>query len=245
MGDRLRLADTDLRVEVERDLTLRAGLGAVDAQGRPLGYGEEAKFGGGKTIRTWQTAHKMKQQRGALAGDSERNDNQRVKRYIAKYTINPALANGIAHEVGSIELGKWADLVFWRPAFFGVKPSLIVKGGFIAAAAMGDPNASIPTPQPVHYRPMFGSFGGALHRGSLSFVSQAALAGGIGARLGLHKPLSAVRGVRAMRKQHMLHNGYTPRMEIDAQTYEVRADGLLLTCEPASVLPMAQRYFLF
>ena len=196
-------------------------------------------------IRTWQTAHKMKQQRGALAGDSERNDNQRVKRYIAKYTINPALANGIAHEVGSVELGKWADLVFWRPAFFGVKPSLIVKGGFIAAAAMGDPNASIPTPQPVHYRPMFGSFGGALHRGSLSFVSQAALAGGIGARLGLHKPLSAVRGVRGVRKQHMLHNDYTPRLEIDAQTYEVRADGLLLTCEPASVLPMAQRYFLF
>ena len=196
-------------------------------------------------IRTWQTAHKMKQQRGALAGDSERNDNQRVKRYIAKYTINPALANGIAHEVGSVEVGKWADLVFWRPAFFGVKPSLIVKGGFIAAAAMGDPNASIPTPQPVHYRPMFGSFGGALHRGSLSFVSQAALAGGIGARLGLHKPLSAVRGVRGVRKQHMLHNAYTPRMEIDAQTYEVRADGLLLTCEPASVLPMAQRYFLF
>ena len=157
--------------------------------------------------------------------------------------INPALAHGIAHEVGSIEVGKWADLVFWRPAFFGVKPSLILKGGFIAAAAMGDPNASIPTPQPVHYRPMFGSFGGALAQGSLTFVSQAAI--GIGPDYGLHKTLSAVRGCRTVKKVDMLHNNYLPVMEIDAQTYQVRADGQLLTCEPASSLPMAQRYFLF
>ncbi len=196
-------------------------------------------------IRTWQTAHKMKAQRGALAGDSERNDNQRVKRYIAKYTINPALANGIAHEVGSVEVGKWADLVFWKPAFFGVKPSLILKGGFIAAAAMGDPNASIPTPQPVHFRPMFGSFGGALARGSLTFMSQAAVQRGVAAELGLHKTVSAVRGNRSVKKADMLLNHYTPVMEVDAQTYTVRADGQLLTCEPATVLPMAQRYFLF
>jgi urease subunit alpha len=196
-------------------------------------------------IRTWQTAHKMKVQRGALAGDSARADNARVKRYLAKYTINPALANGIAHEVGSIEVGKWADLVFWKPAFFGVKPSLILKGGFIAAAAMGDPNASIPTPQPVHYRPMFGSFGGAIARTSLSFVSQAALASGAAESYGLHKRLSAIQGCRGMKKRHMIHNHYAPVMEIDAQTYAVRADGQLLTCQPATVLPMAQRYFLF
>jgi urease subunit alpha len=196
-------------------------------------------------IRTWQTAHKMKQQRGKLPGDSERHDNARVKRYIAKLTINPALAHGIAHEVGSVEVGKWADLVLWKPAFFGVKPSLILKGGFIAAAAMGDPNASIPTPQPVHYRPMFGSFGGALARGSLSFVSQAALASGAAESYGLHKRLTAVKGCRTVKKKDMIHNAYTPVMEIDAQTYTVRADGQLLTCEPATVLPMAQRYFLF
>ena len=196
-------------------------------------------------IRTWQTAHKMKAQRGALPQDSERNDNFRVKRYVAKYTINPALANGIAHEVGSIAVGKWADLVLWKPAFFGVKPALILKGGFIAAAAMGDPNASIPTPQPVHYRPMFGSFGGALANGSIIFVSQASLANGAAAGLGLRKTLSAVKGCRTVRKPDMVHNGYLPVMEIDAQTYAVRADGQLLTCEPALSLPMAQRYFLF
>ena len=196
-------------------------------------------------IRTWQTAHKMKLQRGALAGDSARNDNIRVKRYIAKYTINPAIANGIAHEVGSLEVGKWADLVFWRPAFFGVKPSLVMKGGFIAAAAMGDANASIPTPQPVHYRPMFGAFGGALTRSSLSFVSQAALASGLAEGYGLQKPLAAVKACRGVKKTDMVHNAYLPKMQIDAQTYEVRADGQLLTCEPATVLPMAQRYFLF
>ena len=196
-------------------------------------------------IRTWQTAHKMKAQRVALPQDSERNDNFRVKRYVAKYTLNPALANGIAHEVGSIEVGKWADLVLWKPAFFGVKPALILKGGFIAAAAMGDPNASIPTPQPVHYRPMFGSFGGALANGSITFVSQASLANGAAAGLGLRKTLSAVKGCRTVRKPDMVHNGYLPVMEIDAQTYAVRADGQLLTCEPALSLPMAQRYFLF
>ncbi|MEY3550367.1 MAG: urease subunit alpha [Pseudomonadota bacterium] len=196
-------------------------------------------------MRCWQTAHKMKQQRGPLPGDSDRHDNARVKRYVAKLAINPAIAHGISHEVGSIEVGKWADLVLWKPAFFGVKPFIIMKGGFIAMAAMGDPNASIPTPQPVHYRPMFGAFGGAVHRGSLSFVSQASMAAGIGERFGLHKTLSAVKNIRGIGKRHMLHNDYAPRMEIDPQTYVVRADGLLLTCEPASVLPMAQRYFLF
>jgi len=204
-------------------------------------------------MRCWQTAHKMKQQRGklpafgpdGLVGDNERHDNGRVKRYVAKLAINPAIAHGISHEVGSIEVGKWADIVLWKPAFFGVKPFIILKGGFIAMAAMGDPNASIPTPQPVHYRPMFGAFGGALHKGSLSFVSQAALAGGVGERYGLHKTLSAVKNIRGIGKRHMLHNDYAPHMDVDAQTYAVRADGQLLTCEPASVLPMAQRYFLF
>ena len=205
-------------------------------------------------IRTWQTADKMKAQRGWLspeAGRTEavekdsRNDNFRAKRYIAKYTINPAIAHGISHEVGSIEVGKWADLVVWKPAFFGVKPALVLKGGFIALAAMGDPSASIPTPQPVHYRPMFGAFGGALTRGSLTFVSQAGLSSGIKERFGLAKPLAAIKNVRGIRKQHMRLNSYLPTMEIDAQTYTVRADGQLLTCEPAVKLPMAQRYFLF
>ena len=205
-------------------------------------------------LRTWQTAHKMKAQRGWLAPPASRtepvealsrNDNFRAKRYVAKYTLNPAIAHGISHEVGSIEVGKWADLVVWKPAFFGVKPALILKGGFIAMAAMGDPNASIPTPQPVHYRPMFGAYGGALTRGSLTFVSQAGLNAGIQERFGLAKTLSAVKNIRGVRKQHMVHNSYLPKMEIDAQTYSVRADGQLLTCEPAVTLPMAQRYFLF
>jgi urease subunit alpha len=196
-------------------------------------------------LRCWQTAHKMKQQRGRLDGDTDRHDNARVKRYVAKYTINPALAHGIAHEVGSIKVGNWADLVLWRPAFFGVKPSLVLKGGFIAMAAMGDPNASIPTPQPVHYRPMFGSFGGALARTSLTFLSQAAQASGVADRLGLRKQVAAVRGCRTVKKADMVHNAYAPTMQIDAQTYAVHADGQLLTCEPAQVLPMAQRYFLF
>ncbi len=224
-------------------------------------------------LRCWQTAHKMKQQRGWLApsitpatphprslpqGETEafrgqpatadhhtQSDNFRAKRYIAKYTINPAIAHGISHEVGSVEVGKWADLVVWKPAFFGIKPSLVLKGGFIAMAAMGDPNASIPTPQPVHYRPMFGSFGGAVAKGSLTFVSQAGVRAGIGQRFGLAKTLSAVKNIRGVRKQQMVHNAYLPKMEVDAQTYAVRADGQLLTCEPATILPMAQRYFLF
>lgn len=196
-------------------------------------------------LRTWQTAHKMKLQRGPLQGDGARNDNFRIKRYIAKYTINPAIAHGISHEVGSIEVGKWADLVIWKPAFFGVKPFCILKGGSIAMAAMGDPNASIPTPQPVHYRPMFASFGGAIAKTSLTFVSQAGLAAGISERFGLQKTLSAVHGIRSVKKQHMIHNDLAPHMEVDAQTYAVRANGELLTCEPALSLPMAQRYFLF
>lgn len=196
-------------------------------------------------LRCWQTAHKMKAQRGKLPGDSLRHDNFRARRYVAKYTINPAIAHGIAHEVGSIEPGKWADLVVWKPAFFGVKPALVLKGGFIALAAMGDANASIPTPQPVHYRPMFGSFGGALHRSSITFVSQAGLSAGVQERFGLRKKVSAARDIRRIRKQHMVHNAWLPKMEIDAQTYAVRADGELLTCEPATLLPMAQRYFLF
>ncbi len=195
-------------------------------------------------IRTWQTAHKMKVQRGALAEDESGNDNFRVKRYIAKYTINPAIAHGIAHAVGSVEPGKLADLVLWKPAFFGVKPSLILKSGMIAAAAMGDPNASIPTPQPVHYRPMFGAYGGALAT-SVSFVSQAALKNPKIASLGLKKPLVTVRNTRKIGKQDMIHNHYTPRIEVDPETYQVKADGKLLACEPAKVLPLAQRYFLF
>ena len=195
-------------------------------------------------IRTWQTAHKMKVQRGALAEDSAGNDNFRVKRYIAKYTINPALTHGIANTVGSIEVGKLADLVLWRPAFFGVKPSTILKGGMIAAAAMGDPNASIPTPQPVHYRHMFGAYGGGL-KTSVTFVSQAALHNPAIAALSLNKSLVPVRGTRTVRKADMIHNGYMPKIDVDPETYIVRADGILLTCEPASILPMAQRYFLF
>ena len=202
-------------------------------------------------IRTWQTAHKMKVQRGHLPpprpspkGEGDFADNFRVKRYIAKYTINPAIAHGISHVVGSIEEGKVADLVLWKPAFFGVKPSLILKGGMIAAAAMGDPNASIPTPQPVHYRPMFGSFGGAL-RTSITFVSQAALENPVVQALGLKRPLEAVRRTRGIGKRDMVHNAARPNIEVDPETYEVRADGELLTCEPASSLPMSQRYFLF
>ena len=195
-------------------------------------------------IRTWQTAHKMKVQRGTLPEDSMLNDNFRVKRYIAKYTINPALTHGIAHTVGSLEVGKLADLVLWKPAFFGVKPSLILKGGMIAAAAMGDPNASIPTPQPVHYRPMFGSFGQAL-KTSVTFVSQSALKNPAVEALGLRKTLVAVSGTRKLKKADMVHNGATPKIDVDPETYAVRADGELLVCEPAVSLPLAQRYFLF
>ena len=196
-------------------------------------------------MRTWQTAHKMRVQRGSLAGDGARNDNFRVKRYIAKYTINPALTHGIADQVGSIEPGKWADLVLWKPAFFGVKPFLVLKGGTIAAAAMGDPNASIPTPQPVHYRLMFGAHGKAVGRGSITFVSQLAKDAGVAERLGLAKQVHAVHGCRALRKSDMVHNGLTPHITVDPETYEVVADGETLVCEPASELPLAQRYFLF
>jgi len=197
-------------------------------------------------IRTWQTAHKMKQQRGGLAGDTDRHDNARVKRYVAKYTINPAIAHGLAKEVGSIEVGKLADLVLWSTAFFGVKPDLIIKGGTIAHAAMGDPNASIPTPQPIHYRPMFGSFGRAMAESCITFVSHAALEAEIGRKLGLQRKLAPVANVRGgISKRSMIHNDAMPVIEVDAETYEVRADGVLLTCEPATVLPMAQRYFLF
>jgi urease subunit alpha len=197
-------------------------------------------------IRTWQTADKMKRQRGRLAEEKGENDNFRVKRYIAKYTINPAVAHGLSHVIGSVEVGKRADLVMWNPAFFGVKPDMVLLGGTIAAAPMGDPNASIPTPQPVHYRPMFGSFGKSLTNSSVTFVSQASLDGGLKGRLGVAKELVAVRNTRGgIGKASMVHNSLTPHVEVDPETYEVRADGVLLTCEPATVLPMAQRYFLF
>ncbi|WP_223630585.1 urease subunit alpha [Pseudomonas atacamensis] len=195
--------------------------------------------------RTWQTADKMKKQRGPLPQDGEGNDNFRAKRYIAKYTINPAITHGISHEVGSIEVGKWADLVLWRPAFFGVKPTLILKGGAIAASLMGDANASIPTPQPVHYRPMFASYGGSLQATSLTFISQAAQEAGLPEALGLKKQIAVVKGCRDVQKTDLIHNDYLPNIDVDPQTYQVKADGVLLWCEPAETLPMAQRYFLF
>jgi urease subunit alpha len=187
----------------------------------------------------------MKAQRGTLPEDNARSDNFRVKRYIAKYTINPAITQGISHVVGSVEVGKLADLVVWKPAFFGVKPALILKGGMIAAAAMGDPNASIPTPQPVHLRLMFGAYGGAMNDTCVSFVSKAAIEAGVPDKLGLNRRAEAVRNTRTIGKRDMVHNNGTPKIEVDAQTYEVRADGVLLTCEPATELPMARRYFLF
>ncbi len=196
-------------------------------------------------IRTWQTAHKMKTQRGRLAEDKAAQDNLRARRYIAKYTINPAIAHGIAHEVGSVEVGKLADLVLWKPACFGVKPSLVIKGGMIAAAPMGDPNASIPSPQPVHYRPMFAAFGGACPATRLTFVSQAAADAGIGEQLGLRSNIGVAKNCRCIGKKDMILNDYMPAIEVDPQTYTVRADGRLLTCDPAEILPMAQRYFLF
>jgi urease subunit alpha len=195
--------------------------------------------------RTWQTAHKMKVQRGALPGDSSRHDNFRAKRYVAKYTINPAMTHGIAHQVGSVEVGKWADLVLWTPAFFGVKPSMVLKGGMIAIALMGDANASIPTPQPVIYREMFATRGMALPKTCLTFISQQAAESKIGERYGLQRQLVAVRGIRNLKKQDLIHNSWQPKIAVDPETYEVTADGELLTCEPAKVLPMAQRYFLF
>lgn len=196
-------------------------------------------------IRTWQTAHKMKLQRGSLQEDTSHNDNFRIKRYIAKYTINPAISHGISHEVGSIEVGKLADLVLWNPAFFAVKPSLIIKGGLIALAAMGDINGSIPTPQPVHYRPMFGSFGHTASATSMIFLPQAAIDLGVADTLGLRKRVGLVKNTRNIGKKDLIHNHYQPTIEVDPQTYVVRADGQLLTCEPVAVLPFAQRYFLF
>ena len=196
-------------------------------------------------IRTWQTADKMKAQRGLLPGDSNRHDNFRVKRYISKYTINPAVTHGISHVVGSIAVGKYADLVFWKPAFFGVKPSLILKGGSIAAAAMGDPNASIPTPQPVHYRNMFAGIGQGIRHSSLTFISQAGMQADIREKFGLEKQVEAVRNCRSITKADMVHNDWQPHITVDPETYQVIANGELLTCEPAKVLPMAQRYFLF
>ncbi len=196
-------------------------------------------------LRTWQTAHKMKTQRGRLPDDTADHDNFRVKRYVAKYTINPALTHGIAHEVGSIETGKWADLVLWQPAFFGIKPSLILKGGMISVALMGDPNASIPTPQPVRYRNMFGCSGEALARTCFTFVSREAAENKVAECYGLRKQIAAVKDVRKLRKSDLIHNGLTPRITVDPETYQVIADGETLLCEPAEVLPMAQRYFLF
>jgi urease subunit alpha len=197
-------------------------------------------------IRTWQTACKMKRQRGALPGDASGNDNLRARRYVAKYTINPAIAHGVSRQIGSVEIGKLADLVVWTPAFFGVKPDLVIKGGAIAVAPMGDPNASIPTPQPVHYRPMFGAYGRARTGTSLTFVSQSAIDDGLAHRLGTAKPLVAVENTRGgIGKKAMILNDATPDIEVDPETYDVRADGELLVCEPAEVLPMAQRYFLY
>jgi urease subunit alpha len=198
-------------------------------------------------IRTWQTADKMKKQRGSLPQDKGKdNDNFRVKRYIAKYTINPAIAHGVSKLIGSVEKGKLADLVLWSPAFFGVKPDCIVKGGTIVAAPMGDPNASIPTPQPVHYQPMFGAFGKARTASSVVFTSKAAVTGGLAKKLGIEKKLYAVQNTRSkISKKSMIHNDATPNIEVDPETYEVRADGELLTCPPAEVLPMAQRYFMY
>ncbi len=251
IAEDLAFAESRIRKETIAAEDILHDLGAISI----MSSDSQAMGRVGEVIcRTWQTAHKMKVQRGWLAPtpgrsekveQSDRNDNFRVKRYIAKYTLNPAITHGVADTVGSVEVGKWADLVLWKPAFFGIKPALILKGGLIAAAAMGDPNASIPTPQPVHYRPMFGSFGRAMHNTSLTFVSQAGLAAGIGQRFGLQKPLVAVQGCRTIGKRDMVLNDYAPKMEIDAQNYHVRADGQLLVCEPVAVLPLAQRYCLF
>src|SRR5437016_4532381 len=196
-------------------------------------------------IRTWQTADKMRRQRGRLPEDSDLSDNFRVKRYIAKYTINPALTHGLTEHIGSVEIGKLADLVLWSPAFFGVKPDIVLRGGMIAAALMGDPNASIPTPQPVHYRPMFGAYGRALQSSAVTFLPSVAIAGGVPERLGLQRMILPSRGIRGIDKSCMVHNAATPHIEVDPETYEVRADGVHLTCEPATVLPLAQRYFLY
>ncbi|MBI2154023.1 MAG: urease subunit alpha [Candidatus Rokubacteria bacterium] len=237
----LAFAESRIRAETIAAEDVLHDLGAISM----LSSDSQAMGRIGEVVtRTWQTADKMKRQRGPLPGDG-RNDNARAKRYVAKYTINPAITHGIAHEAGSIEVGKLADLVLWKPAFFGIKPELVVKGGFIAWAAMGDPNASIPTPQPVLYRPMFGAFGRAPFSTGLTFLSGAALQDGVAGRLGLQKRAVAVKNCRGLTKRTMIHNDYCPRIEVDPETYQVRADGQLLTCEPARILSMAQRYFLF
>jgi urease subunit alpha len=238
VGDKVRLADTDIIIEVEQDYTT---------------YGEEVKFGGGKVIRDGMgqsqrsrregAADKMKKQFGRLAEEKGDNDNFRARRYVAKYTINPAIAQGISAYVGSIEIGKLADICLWDPAFFGVKPDMVLKSGTIAAALMGDPNASIPTPQPEYYRSMFGAFGRSLTESSVTFVSQALLAKGETLRLA--KKILPVSNTRKIGKRSMILNSATPRMEVNPETHEVRADGRLLTCGPAKVLPMAQRYFMY
>jgi urease subunit alpha len=237
----LAFAESRIRAETIAAEDVLHDLGAISM----LSSDSQAMGRIGEVItRTWQTADKMKMQRGALGGDG-RNDNTRARRYVAKYTINPAISHGIAHEVGSVEAGKLADLALWKPAFFGVKPELVLKGGLIVTAAMGDPNASIPTPQPVRYRPMFAAFGRALFSTSMTFLSRAALDDGVAARLGLRKMTSAVGRCRGLSKGSMVHNDYCPRIEVDPEKYEVRADGQLLTCEPAHSLSMTQRYFLF
>ena len=243
IAEDIAFAESRIRRETIAAEDILHDLGAISM----ISSDSQAMWRVGEVItRTWQTAHKMKQQRGGLPGDAGRRDNARVKRYVAKYTINPAIAQGMAREIGSVEVGKLADLVVWSPAFFGVKPDLVIKGGSIAMAMMGDPNASIPTPQPVHARPMFATFGRALAESCITFVSGAALDADIGTRLGLSRRLAPVADVRGgIGKRSMIHNDATPLIEVDAETYEVRADGVLLTCEPATVLPMAQRYFLF
>ena len=242
IAEDIAFADSRIRKESIAAEDIMHDLGAISM----IASDSQAMGRVGEMItRTWQTAHKMKQQRGALAPDTERNDNFRIKRYIAKYTINPAISHGISHEVGSIEVGKLADLVLWKPAFFAIKPALILKSGFIAAAPMGDANASIPTPQPVYYRPMFGAYGSASAQTSMTFMSQAAIDAKVPEKIGMTRMVSACRNTRNISKADMIHNNWQPKIEVDAQTYEVRANDELLTCAPATILPLAQLYCLF
>jgi urease subunit alpha len=239
----LKFAESRIRKETIAAEDILHDLGAISI----MSSDSQAMGRVGEVIlRTWQTADKMKRQRGKLPEERQDNDNFRAKRYVAKYTINPAIAQGVSRHIGSVEVGKLADLVLWSPAFFGVKPDLVLKGGSIVMAPMGDPNAAIPTPQPVHYRPMFAAYGRNAIESSVLFVSQAALARGVAADAGLSRPLLAVENTRSgISKASMIHNSATPHIEVDPEHYTVRADGELLTCEPAEVLPMAQRYFLF
>ena len=242
IAEDIAFADSRIRKESIAAEDIMHDLGAISM----IASDSQAMGRVGEMIsRTWQTAHKMKQQRGALVPDTDRNDNFRIKRYIAKYTINPAISHGISHEVGSIEVGKLADLVLWKPAFFAIKPALILKSGFIAAAPMGDANASIPTPQPVYYRPMFGAYGSASAQTSMTFMSQAAIDAKVPEKIGMTRMVSACRNTRNISKADMIHNNWQPKIEVDAQTYEVRANDELLTCAPATILPLAQLYCLF